>query len=412
MCLSNQIRKTIMKSKKKEKKEIFYSSGSTLLDLVLGGRQGIGISAGHIINIVGDKSTGKTFLACEFIASTFHAKKDTLYKYDDAESGFTFDTNDLYGIQIKGNPDENSRTVESFYNNYREFLESLTNDTIGIYVLDSLDGLSSIEMEKRAEDRFSAYKNGIKFKEGSYQIQKAKFLSQEFFPQVIQMTEEKGAFLIIISQTRDKINSFFHEQTRAGGRALDFYCHTILWLSVLHKIVRKKRVIGVVVRAKTKKNKTNRPFRQCDLIFYFEYGLDDIGSCVDFLFDLRGEDGKLKKNSNAIQWGCEEKITIKKLIDFMKEQNLYSKYQEESPRWDLKGNEKINSIIQWIMDSEVKKEYLSKFGETKNRDELILWIEEKSERYEELKKRVHEKWEQIEEEIKPKRKKRYENNTN
>lgn len=45
--------------------------------------------------------------------------------------------------------------------------------------------------------------------------------------------------------------------------------------------------VGVVVKAKTTKSKTPRPFRECFFSFLYDYGLDNIGTSIDYLFDLR-----------------------------------------------------------------------------------------------------------------------------
>ena len=58
-----------MSEKKKPKLCFELSTGADLLDLVVGGGETKGFPAGNIINIVGDKSSGKTFLACEIIAT-------------------------------------------------------------------------------------------------------------------------------------------------------------------------------------------------------------------------------------------------------------------------------------------------------------------------------------------------------
>ena len=57
---------------------------------------------------------------------------------------------------------------------------------------------------------------------------------------------------------------------------------------------------------KTEKSKTKRPFRECTFLVYFDYGIDDIGTSLDFLFDLRGKDGKLVKAAEKIEWDGKE----------------------------------------------------------------------------------------------------------
>ena len=73
-----------------------------MFDLVTGGNKNVfGVPAGRFINIVGDKSAGKTFLSNEFIAWAYHnLGKDFKWVYDDCESGYSFDTQSLYGFDI------------------------------------------------------------------------------------------------------------------------------------------------------------------------------------------------------------------------------------------------------------------------------------------------------------------------
>ena len=393
--------------------QIFAPTGCDLLDLAVGGGVGYGFPLGKIINIVGDKSSGKTFLAIELIAATFNHSvfKDRLvWKFDDGENGFTFDTKTLYNMEIipkEKKKHEKSETVEEFYCNYRSFLESLSKDQFGIYVLDSLDGLSSKEVQDRGDQRFTKFKKGESFDKGSYQMGSAKFLSQEFFKNVTALTEEKNTLLIIVSQTRDKIDAMFPTQTRAGGKALDFYAHTALWLSTISKIEKKGRAVGVVVKALCKKSKTPRPFRSCVFTLLFDYGVDNIGSNLDFLFDLRGKDGKLNIAANSILWSGEkcEDISVKSLLNFIKEQDRESLFKEVKKQ--LKGLTGKGPIREWILQQEdLKGPFEEKFGLVMKRSELITWIEDNNKQAE-LTERVREKWEQIENEIRTKRQKKY-----
>ena len=79
----------------------------------------------------------------------------------------------------------------------------------------------------------------------------------------------------------------FERYVRAGGKAMDFYCHSVLWLANIDKIKKKGRAVGITVKAKTTKSKTPRPFREMYFELRFDYGLDDTSTCVDFLFDFR-----------------------------------------------------------------------------------------------------------------------------
>jgi RecA/RadA recombinase len=408
--MENQISEAINeKPEKKKPSTIVFPTGCDLLNLVIGAGITEGYPAGCIINVVGDKSVGKSFIACELIAAAKHKYKELKWIYDDCESGFTFNTEYLYGVEIMPEDIQDrtrSRTVEQSYSNVRTFADSLKKKEMGIYVIDSLDGLTSQELEKRGDERYEKHKKGKEFDKGTYQMAKQKFLSQEFFPHIAELIERKNILLVIISQTRDEIGSFFKSQTRSGGKALDFYSHTALWLSVVTKIKKLDRVVGVTVKAFTKKSKTPRPYRSCTFNLIFDYGLDNIGTSVYFLFDLIGEDGKIKKSAaNSIIWSGEE-VTAKKVKDWMEEKKYYEEYRDW--RTDKEKSSGLESMMEYIdFDEEKQKEFKAKFGETLTRDELISRIEIDSALKKELKQRVINKWEKIEAEVKSNRPKKY-----
>ena len=389
--------------------QIRFNTGCTLLDLVIGGAKNIfGIPAGRFINIVGDKSAGKTFLSNEIIASAYHKYGSKKFKwvYDDCESGYSFDTETMYGFEIMPENPIHSRTVEEAFCNITDFAGKLKGDQFGIYVLDSLDGLTSQEQDDRAEERLKAFHAEKTFDKGTYGMGKQKYLSQEFFPQLCSTIENKNVLVIIISQIRENIDMFsFEKYSRSGGKAMDFYAHSVLWLATAKYIEKKGRKVGVVVKAKTTKSKTPRPFRECFFSFLYDYGLDDIGSNIDYLFDLRTEKGELNTKAKAIQWnGDVGKLTLTDLKKFLDEYELQEKF-EGSRYYDGKAtSEDIFDFIQ--SKKEYKEKFAEKFGESMTRDELIEWVEENN-LEDELKQRVIDKWEEFEDSIKSSRRKKY-----
>jgi RecA/RadA recombinase len=391
-----------------------FTTGCTLLDLVVGGDTGkLGFPPGKIINLVGDKSSGKTFIACEMVASNYHANKKTLkFNFDDGENGFTFDTNHLYGMDIITENTLRSSKVEEFDINVGKFLKTVDKKEKGMYILDSLDGLSNLDIEKRAEEREKAAEKGKEFDKGTYGMKTPKFLSQEFFKTKASKFDETNSLLIIVSQTRDNIDPFsFKKWTRSGGKALDFYAHTVLWLATLKKIEKviqgQKKVIGVRVKAKTDKSKTPRPFRECVFTVYFDYGLDNIGSNLDFLFNLLTPTGELGSTAKEIVWKGEP-INLTNLKKFLEEKDLYTTAKRERKKEEGKSELSITWTVDWIKKQDkIKKEFDEKFGVPMSRDELIKQIEESPEMEKELEQRVIEKWEEIESKASTNRKKKY-----
>ena len=342
-----------MEAPMEEKKpEINFSTGCALLDLAVGGGIREGFKAGKIINICGGESSAKSFLAAEIIATAKYRYKEKFkWVYDDSESGFTFNTKSLYGFNVIPKDSIRSNTVQELYSNFRAFLEHIKKNEFGIYVIDSLDGLSSDQLLEISNERFNAFKKGKEYNKGSFKMEAAKFLSQEFFRGLACIMQDKNVTLLVISQVRYNIDPFsFKKFDRSGGKALDHYSDTVLWLANVAKIKKKGRVIEILVRAKTSKSKTPRPYRQCDFSVIFDYGVDDIGTSIDYIFNTRGDSGKVLKSAKI--------------------------------KWD----DTITEI---------------------SRIDLIDKIEDSKKMQKELKKRVVDKWEKIEKEVKTKRKAKY-----
>lgn len=245
-------------------------SGSLLLDCVLGG----GWPIGRVVNVVGDRSSGKTLLAIEAAAN--FAKEGGDVRYLEAEAAFDEVFAQTLGFPVTAEIVRDIRTIEGLFVDVQQFIKARKGVTRPcLYIVDSLDALSD-EAEASRE-----------ITEGSFGAAKAKKLS-EFFRRLAVDIDGSGITLMVISQIRDKIGVMFGEtKTRSGGRALDFYCSIILWLSELGKIERTvrgmKRAIGINVKARTKKNKVALPFRECEMIIRFGYGIEDQLSNIQFL---------------------------------------------------------------------------------------------------------------------------------
>jgi recombination protein RecA len=311
------------------------STGIDLFDLVLGGGFGIG----KIVNLVGDKSSGKTLLAMEFIAYCRHVLgKKFRWFYDDAEAGFSFNSEQLYGFELIPANQICSSTIEEFAVNFKRHISSLRKGETFVYVLDSLDAMSSIEELKRDKEDTKKLEEAIDNEEdvgkiklqGTYGMERQKKLSQFFRTRVSEL-RGKRVILIIISQVRTNINVMFGEKyIRTGGKALDFYASQIIWLAEVCKQRKKNRVTGITVKVRCKKNKLGKPFRECLLDIVFDYGADNVSSNVKFQFDLITPLGKEKERIDVSFDGQDFK-SINQIIEYI-EKNGYQKQLSELVR--------------------------------------------------------------------------------
>src|SRR3990172_1731587 len=119
----------------------FISSGCAVLDCVLGG----GWPLGRVVNIVGDKSTGKTLLAIEAAANCAATFTKGRIWYREAEAAFDRNYAAALGMPLArvSFGDARLRTVEDLFEDLAGAIKSLgVKGPPGLYIVDSLDALS------------------------------------------------------------------------------------------------------------------------------------------------------------------------------------------------------------------------------------------------------------------------------
>ena len=294
------------------------STGSTLLNLACTDRPDVAFRKGGYYFLVGDSMSGKTFLSMTCFAEACRNPEFDDYQliYDDVEGGALMDVRKYFGSAVdkrlkapayhKGQP-VYSDTVESFYYHIWDVLKKGKV----IYVLDSQDALTSDQSEAKFSLKKKASEEG-KESTGSYGDGKAKYHS-EHLRLVLSKIRKTGSILIIIGQTRDNLGFGFSPKTRSGGKALRFYANFEMWSSVIgpiERLVRKrKRHVGNRVLVEVKKNRaTGKVGKDRGAIIHIlnSIGIDDVGSCVDYLIR---EKHWPKKNGviNARDFGLQAK---------------------------------------------------------------------------------------------------------
>ena len=339
ICMYDNALKRLQKEQMAEKKitkkeQPRYLTGCTLLDMALGGSKGVlGIEGGKWLNLVGDASSGKSLLSLEVnVANKYKYKDDFKALYDDTENGFTFDPQERYGFSLKPDWAVDSETVEGMSCQFTKFLESLKPEDRAVYTIDSLDGLADAATVEMDEDRQKAFEKEKDYEQKTYGMGLPKFLSSNYFKLKHGLLDDTGALCIITSQVRQNVNAGMYgaKWIRAGGKALDLYSNYIIWLKTLQQREVDGKKIGAVVHAKITKAKVERPYREVIYTVLYSYGIDDVGSNVDFLFDLRSDKtGELLKRAEKIVWeeGMEP-LNRDQLIEYIEENKLKKKLKQ------------------------------------------------------------------------------------
>lgn len=276
-------------------------------------------------------------MTCFAEATLNPAFKNYRLIYDDVEGGALMDVAYYFGKAVAKRMEAPSyrkkqpvfsQTIESFY--YHVF-SAIEDGRPFIYVLDSQDSLTSEASSRKFSKQREAADTGEKVA-GSYGDGKAKYHS-EHLREVLQGLRATGSILIVIGQTRDNLGFGFEKKTRSGGKALRFYSNLEIWTSVagkLRKPVRgKDRTVGITCLAEVRKNRVTGKIgkdRAVEIPIYYGLGMDDVGSCVDFLLAEKHWEKEDKKTIDAHDLLF--KGSRSKLIAFIEEEGLEAKLRQ------------------------------------------------------------------------------------
>jgi len=289
--------KKILSNKKESTQPVketdLLSTGSTLLNLACTGNAAGGFAKGKYHFLVGDSASGKTWLSLTCLAEAAINPNFDGYRfiYDNAEDGALMDIGRFFGDKVQERLESPayekdvpiySTTIEEFYYHVDD---AAKDGTPFIYILDSMDSLSSAAEQDKFNEMKEASRKG-KTTTGTFGDGKAKKNSSNL-RKLMPALRKTNSILIIINQTRDNLGFGFEKKIRSGGHALRFYATLEIWSSIkgkMKKTIRgKEREIGITTKVQVKKNRFTGRLRVVELPLYHSFGIDDVGSCVDYL---------------------------------------------------------------------------------------------------------------------------------
>jgi len=310
----------------------FLSSNCIPLNLALSqkGRDG-GWPRARVSNIIGDGSSGKTLLALELafwffnnykkLKSNIFAKiKKLIIKYDNGEGVMDFPMPIMYGKEFSKFVDwERSKSFEQMCRRFLKLAFNLKKGESLLYIIDSWDSFQGSQSKKDFRDSIEK-DNDLK---GDYDLFIQKYASRKFFPAFCDALDKNkvDATLIIISQVRGNVGVTFGKKLkRSGGKALDFYTHSVVEVAEKRKLRKKKlgesKVYAIESAVRVTRSKVAKPFREAEFRILYDYGMDNINSMINYLW------GQTKKK---IKFDGEEFSKTKNLVRYIEKNNLEDK---------------------------------------------------------------------------------------
>lgn len=286
-----------------------------------------------------------TLLALETAAWLFYNHKNlksSIYPdvkkldiiYNNSEGVMDFPIERMYGEDfVNAVQWTQISSVQKFGRDVQRRTSSLKEGHCLLYIQDSIESLLPDEAKERID---KSLKND-KSEENSYGTEKAKYFSSSFFNDLCERQKGKDSTLLFISQVRENLNAgmFGKKFYRTGGKALDFYTHQVMWLYQKEKLKKthksQERIYGIRGLAKIERNKTALPYREAEFSILFNYGIDNIQSCADYLFGPKDKEiewnNQQMKKSELIDLAYENEDVKNELI--IETEKLWQEIEEK-----------------------------------------------------------------------------------
>ena len=324
----------------------FIPTGSWVIDTLIGdgtmtGTPG-GFPRGHIVEVFGDESSGKTTLALSICREA--QELGGLPVFMDFEQTFHPGYAEKMGINLAKNK------FLVFQPNHFQHGARLIKDSLSmkplVIVCDSVSAMLPQQFLEGAID--DATRIGLQAQ-----------LMSGMLSYITKYLKESNTCLVFTNQLRSVIKKSKYEggpdEESSGGRALKFYSSVRLKLkkSTVEKIDVKSKITGkkgqepvnVIIKATVVKNKIDKPYYTAPVYIRFGKGFDNILSIIE-----------LAVNTN----------TIKKsgaFFTFEKNDKSIIKAQGKEQLWrmmdeDDKLCEAIQEKLTIVQDKEAKEEYV------------------------------------------------------
>lgn len=266
----------------------WISTGSTILDYCISNRRNGGAPVSKIIEIVGAYATGKSLLAQLICANC--QKQGGLVMYEDYEGTLSTEWADTIGLNVSNN---------FIYGQPSTLEEGFEMIFTTLHMLDECEKQGKepfpfivIVMDSVAAAPLSADLETENVDPGANMGLRARIVSKNI-TNLRGAAGRRNVLLIFLNQMKEKIGAMgYTDEARfscPGGKAIRYFSSASMQISSVGKIKNKdNEIVGIKTSVKILKNRFGPGFRIADFPIFFNRGIDDAISCLEFLSEGNG----------------------------------------------------------------------------------------------------------------------------
>ena len=250
------------------------STGNYGLNWVISGSFFGGWPLGHVTELYGDPSTGKSYLVARAIAESQKFERSVAV-LDDTESAF----NNVWassglGIDINRLAYRQSHTVEEHYDLIIAYIQAAKDVKIKDASILALDSLALLTTNEEVKQGFK--KENMK---------RAKEIKKLLRLTAVSLAKLPVAYLIT-NHAISNIGDIYHPKTPGGGSGPKFQASVRVELRSPQKLTTvDKKIVGVRINAFVEKNRLAVPWRKTSMIIPFYESISPVSGLVSLLLE-------------------------------------------------------------------------------------------------------------------------------
>ena len=282
----------------------WISTGSTLLDLAISNRENGGLPVGRMVELNGLEGSGKSLVAAHVIANT--QKKGGLGVFIDTESAAAPEFWKAVGVDISRCAYVPLTTVEEIFQYMEHVIGTIRKANSNRLLTIVVDSLAAASCETEMESEHG--------KDG-YNTSKSIIISKAM-RKITNLIGKQRVLIVYTNQLRMNMSAmaFGDKYVVSGGKSVAYHCSVRVRLSNIGKIKKGDNVIGNECKAQVVKNRMGPPQRIAEFSIFFDSGIQDMASWLDFL--KKHEIAVTSKGCYNITLGEEQfKLTAKEFVE-------------------------------------------------------------------------------------------------